>query len=796
MPRFFHSPIWLQGSIGDRRRAVPVWMGIAWLGLLSATVMAATGSGSGFQEVVISVSPLPGMTVDLNKVPSHTQSLDLADLTRQGVVSVSDALNSQVASVTVNDNLDDRFQPDILYRGFEASPVLGTPQGLAVYQNGVRINEAFGDVVNWDLIPDVALSRVEVTSANPLYGLNALGGAIIVHMKDGNSYQGTDAQVSLGSFGGHTATWQTGGRERSVGWYVAVLGSDEVGWRDHADNVVRQVYAVASHYGSRWSTDLSLTWADNRLNGLGAAPVPTLALDRAAVFTGPQWNENQLVFSTLHLALSPSPTQAWQSVGYLRHYRQSVSNGNSTVDTACTPTPLVGSLCQADGITPLSNAQGALLPDLSDGGRVLIGENNAVSVDTLSRGISLQMTDSSSWRSFNNQLVLGATLDDARVDYGARTQVGVLSAARFVEASPWFVQTAEELPWTATPVALTAHNRDYGLYVSDAIDIDKSLTLNASARYNAARRDLLDLRGTLLTGHNRYVHLNPAMGITYQLSDGLTVYGGLSENNRTPTASEIECSDPLHPCLLPSSLAADPPVLKQVVAQSAEGGLRGSVRPREGARVNWNVGVFKTNVHDDIYGVATSLSSGFFKNIALTRRQGLEAGIQYVDERWSASLQLSDIGATFQSPFVVSSPSNPYRSAADTIQVAPGDELPGNARRRVKANLSYQVNTRFGIGAALTATSGSYYRGDESNQNARLPGYNLLNLHGSYRVSEPVECFWMVTNVLNRKFANFGLLGDPTGVGAPGVPTTGPVDPRFQSPGSPFAMMMSVRVRF
>jgi hypothetical protein len=31
--------------------------------------------------------------------------------------------------VNINDNLDDPFQPDPLYRGFEASPAHGTPQG-------------------------------------------------------------------------------------------------------------------------------------------------------------------------------------------------------------------------------------------------------------------------------------------------------------------------------------------------------------------------------------------------------------------------------------------------------------------------------------------------------------------------------------------------------------------------------------------------------------------------------------------------------------------------------------------
>ncbi len=790
-------------SLNARRRSldhshrgwVSVWV-VPFLYLMSASVRAASVPSSGLQDVVISVSPLPGLMIDASKIPSNLHALDVSDLTRQGFASVSDALNGELASVSINDNLDNRFQPDILYRGFEASPVLGTPQGLAVYQNGVRVNEAFGDVVNWDLIPDVAVDHLEVTSANPLYGLNALGGAVIMSMKDGYHYQGTESQLSVGSFGGHTMTVQTGGHQQAVAWYVAASGSDEVGWRDQADTVVRQMYAVTNYHADRWSADLSLTFADNRLSAYGATPVQMLAQTRSSVFTGPQWNENHLLFSVMHVEFTPTPTMALQSVGYVRHFMQDISNGNTTADTACLPDELIGTLCQADGLTPLRSTQGAFIPDLSSGGRVLIGENNAVSIASLGHGLSLQMTERAKLFSLSNQLAVGVAVDDAHVDYRASTQIGVLNPLRFVDPSPWYVQTPEASPWTATPIALVSQNRDYGIYVLDVIDLSSALSLTGSARYHVARRDLLDLRGTLLTGHNRYSHLNPAVGASYQLTPALNAYVGWSENSRTPTASEIECSDPTHPCLLPSSLAADPPTLRQVIARSIEAGLRGRVRLTERARLDWNAGIFKTDVHDDIYGVATSLSTGFFTNIALTRREGFEAGLKYSDDRWSASVQWSDLRATFQSPFTVSSPSNPYRSENDTIAVVPGNELPGIARTRLKYSVSYQLNKRLDVGVMVSFVGGSYYRGDESNQNAKLPGFQLVNVHASYRMSEQLQGYLMVNNVLNKRYANFGLFGDPTGVGAPGVPETGYVDPRFQSPGSPFALTAGVRFTF
>ncbi len=144
----------------------------------------------------------------------------------------------------------------------------------------------------------------------------------------------------------------------------------------------------------------------------------------------------------------------------------------------------------------------------------------------------------------------------------------------------------------------------------------------------------------------------------------------------------------------------------------------------------------------------------------------------------------------------MSSPSNPYRSENDTIAVVPGNELPGIARTRLKYSVSYQLNKRLDVGVMVSFVGGSYYRGDESNQNAKLPGFQLVNVHASYRMSEQLQGYLMVNNVLNKRYANFGLFGDPTGVGAPGVPETGYVDPRFQSPGSPFALTAGVRFTF
>src|SRR5258707_10889681 len=149
---------------------------------------------------VIGTSPLLGSGIDRDKVPANARSFSAGDLSRDGTPSLTRTLGERVPSVNINDVQDSSFQPDVQYRGFDASPIPGTPQGLAVYQNGVRINEAFGDTVNWDLVPDFAVNRVNLMSSNPAFGLNALGGALALEMKNGFNFAGGQAELSGGSF--------------------------------------------------------------------------------------------------------------------------------------------------------------------------------------------------------------------------------------------------------------------------------------------------------------------------------------------------------------------------------------------------------------------------------------------------------------------------------------------------------------------------------------------------------------------------------------------------------------------
>ena len=184
--------------------------------------------------------------------------------------------------------------------------------------------------------------------------------------------------------------------------------------------------------------------------------------------------------------------------------------------------------------------------------------------------------------------------------------------------------------------------------------------------------------------------------------------------------------------------------------------------------------MFRTNSEDDIYGIATSVSSGFFQNIGSTRRQGFEAGLNYEDSRWSAYAQYSYIDATFRSPLLMHSPSNPYQDANGNIQVLPGDKLPLIPESRLKLGADYIRWANWSVGASLVLVSSSFYRGDESNLNPAAAGLPRGELAKLLSPRQAPGDFCQRPECPCQRYSTYGVYSDPTGVGAPGVPPAQP----------------------
>jgi iron complex outermembrane receptor protein len=72
-----------------------------------------------------------------------------------------------------------------------------------------------------------------------------------------------------------------------------------------------------------------------------------------------------------------------------------------------------------------------------------------------------------------------------------------------------------------------------------------------------------------------------------------------------------------------------------------------------------------------------------------------------------------------------------------------------------------------------------------------------VNLHSSYSVTDNFELFFNIRNIFNARYNTFGVFGDPTGVGAPGVPANGSgVDNRFVAPSAPISIFGGIRLHF
>ncbi|KKL22673.1 hypothetical protein LCGC14_2433090, partial [marine sediment metagenome] len=241
------------------------------------------------------VGPLPGLGLTKDEIPGNVQSLSAEDIKEAHALSMTDLFNQKLQGVTVNDYQGNPFQMDIQYRGFTAGPQIGTPQGLSVFFDGIRVNEPFGDVVNWDMIPMNAISSVDVfPGSNPIFGLNTLGGAFTVKTKDGFNYTKSDVQLLAGSFDRKQLQVDKGWNNGTIAFYGAGSFHDENGWRDNSPSKVNQVFGKASYRGDKIDMNLSTLIVKTKLVGNGLSPVEEYEDDSESVFTGPDKTDNDL----------------------------------------------------------------------------------------------------------------------------------------------------------------------------------------------------------------------------------------------------------------------------------------------------------------------------------------------------------------------------------------------------------------------------------------------------------------------------------------------------------------------
>jgi iron complex outermembrane receptor protein len=733
---------------------------------------------------VISTTPLPGIGTTIDQVPSNVQSVNAKTIEKQHTLELSDYINNNLGGVTITEGQSNPYMADVNFRGFTASPLAGAPQGLSVFQDGVRINEPFGDTVNWGLIPQSAISSINLMpGSNPVFGLNTLGGALSINTKSGASYPGLFAEAMGGSWGRRGFNAGYGGAKDNVDYFVTANFSKEDGWRDYSQSEVNQLFGKVGWQNDTTDFDLSLTVAHNNLNGVQALPKTWLNKPEQG-YTFPDSIGNRMQLLSLKGSHFITDEHLVAANVYVRNSR--INNfASNTNDCFSSTETAVGEACDQTLVEPV---------DI-----VNQGANEQSSTAQLGYGFATQYSYLGNLMQHKNQLTAGFSADLGRTKYKSAEQTSNFSADRGATANSEY----------ETDTDIVTHNKYLGLYATDIFSLTDQLHVTLSGRYNYVQVRVKDNMeadantGKFVAGDTNYAkhsfnRLNPAIGLNYNPSQHLGFYGGYNEGMRAPTPIELSCADPLTPCRLPTDFLADP-ILKPVISKTFEAGVRGKLNND----FSWNMGLFQTRLKDDIQFISSgnSFNLGYFDNVGETQRQGLEFGVGAKFDKLNLSANYQYLRATFKDSVQFHNENNSSADADGNFRAKSGDYLPNIPKHSLKLRAAYDFMPSLTVGLNMIASGSVFARGDENNQdeNGKVAGYIVFNADANWRFHPNWSGFLKVTNILDKEYATMGILGTNAFNTADRSFNTGPTswqNEQFQSPGAPRAAWVGVRYEF
>ncbi len=776
---------------------------------VSRTVTMILGSQSSRVEVV-SATPLAGTDLSTDQIAGPIQTATAADVDNSGALNLADFMNRRLNGVFLNEMQANPFQPDVNFRGYTASPLLGTPQGLSVYLDGVRQNQPFGDVVSWDLIPKNAISEIElVPGSNPVFGLNTLGGALSVQTKDGVSYPGVDGKVTYGSSGRKAIEASYGGgKVTGFNWFFAGNYFHESGWRFDSPSDVRQGFVRLGWRTAKTDIGLTYTYADNSLIGNGLQDYRLLDANYKSVYSIPDTTINRSPSVNLMLRHSFSDALTVTGNAWYRHLRTNVLNPNLNTDSfdqsVYQPSAAELATLKAAGYTgvPASGATAANtpFPKWRCIAQALVNgdaDDRCNSVDVYSTdiqndyGFSGQATWIASPGIGRNQFTAGASMERGSVAYIQNTQYGYLNPNYTIAVVPaWQDGTATNNP-VDSRVNLHGATPNWSLYFTDTLTLAKTLNLTVSGRFNRLTVDNADRINPIagpgsLDGNYVFQRFNPAVGLTWSPIPTVNAYASYTQSSRAPTAIELGCADPANPCSLPNALASDPP-LQQVVSGTWEAGLRGRPELSFVHNLRWNAGAFRAENRNDILFVSSvQLGTGYFQNFAKTRREGFDTNLDGRIGRVAWGLDYTFLLATYQSDEILDGAANNTSDTALTgtpgldgnIYVHPGNRIPLIPKQNGKAYANFQATSKLMFDVSEVIESSSYARGNENNAYKSdgvyylgpgvTPGYAITNFRAHYDLTKRFQLAVQIDNLFNHQYYTAAQLAK-TGLTAQGA---------------------------
>ena len=745
---------------------------------------------------VINTSPLPGIGIEKNKLPYDVQTFNGNTLRESHSLNLSEYMTDNLNGVNVNDIQGSPYQSDVTYRGFRASATLGAAQGLSVYLDGVRINEAFGDVVNWDMFPEVAFDNVTlVPGSNPIYGLNTLGGALAFTTKSGLTTQGNELGLSLGSFG-RTKIDLTHGSKSEDGWHRFIAGSafTEQGWRDESAGNLQNLFVKVGRTQNDSNWDVSFLSGNSKLMGNGLTPSTNYAgLDeptasgvdglyernRKAVYSYPDETKNTTNLLTFNVQRVLDANTELAATAYVRRSTQNRLGGDVECD-------------DGDGL----GCDDFLTPDDTIDGLIRRSATSQTSY-----GLATNLTKI--WDA--HQVTVGAALDKTKSTYSATEQECTL------DATTRNISTSDCSAAAYDTAAVTGNTTALGIYLADTLTLSPATHVTFAGRYNRSTvsntltdyydTDVANGYGTGVVAAKEtftYKKFNPSLGLTHKLNDSMTFFGNVGQSNRVPTVIELGCADSANPCQLPTGLQADP-FLEQVVSQTIEVGMRW----RNERNYALAVSAYTTNNKNDILFVPSATAGmGYFDNFSKTRYQGVDLSASKSWGPWSLRTQYSYLYATYQDTASL-------MSGDRTMSITPGTRLAGLPMNTLKMHLDWQASEKLSLGASTVSTSKRITQGNEDGliglddetvaADASTKGYTLLNLSATYKVEKGLEFYGKINNALNKRYETYGLIAannfalDGSSLnGTDGEQTIA----KFVAPGATRSLWLGMRYKF
>jgi outer membrane receptor protein involved in Fe transport len=493
-------------------------------------------------EVVVVGTPLDTKGTPLSRVPANAQTLNAGDISRQNPTNLADLLNGNLGSVNVSDGTGNPYQNDVNYRGFQATSLLGAPVGLAVYFDGVRANEPFGSIVNWDLVPVNAISSVQVQpGSNPIFGLNALGGAVIVNTRNGQDSPGIAISGLGGSYGRWAATVEAGGSDAAThtDYFLAGNYDRQDGFRDYSSSEVKQLFGKLRWHGpaDRTLVELSGAWADTTLNGIQSLPLDMLSNPKSA-YTWPDAIDNHMRLASLKASHQFDDANQLSAQLYYRQSNAHSLNSNAGLDDGCfnddgsLATNASGPKCAnaAPNGTAVNTITGANALALGYGRWTSNINSSLVVSDTRQStvGASAQWANSASLADHRNAFVLGGAFDQSNIDYRQDTwlarlinyQTVVIPNQEYGFTANGVQPSQSNLPaFTGgndlSSVTLGSRMREANVYMTDTLDLTRKFSVTLSGSYDYTSIDQAGVNNQYLNDDGGYSWTDGVTGVAY-----------------------------------------------------------------------------------------------------------------------------------------------------------------------------------------------------------------------------------------------------------------------------------------